>query len=69
MQEYKVERHASSFLPDGEWKMVWNDEFDADQLDRSKWDFRYSMMGKRAKHFSSDRKRRRLLHHPAANRL
>ena len=51
MQEYKVERHASSFLPDGEWKMVWNDEFDADQLDRSKWDFRYSMMGKRAKHF------------------
>ena len=27
--------------------MVWNDEFDGTELDRTKWDYRLSMMGKR----------------------
>ena len=48
MQEYKVENHESSFLPDGkEFKLVWADEFDGTVLDRTKWDYRLSMMGKR----------------------
>ena len=48
MQEYKVEGHVSSFLPEGHiWKLIWADEFDGTELDRSKWDYRLSMMGKR----------------------
>ncbi len=47
MQEYKVDGHASSYLPVGkEWNLVWSDEFDGYELDRSKWDFRLSMMGR-----------------------
>ena len=48
MTEYKVDGHVSSFLPeDKEWKLVWNDEFDGKELDKTKWDFRLHMMGKR----------------------
>ncbi len=48
MKEYKVEGHVSSYLPENkEWKLVWNDEFDGTELDRSKWDYRLCMMGKR----------------------
>jgi len=47
MTEYKVEGHESSFLPEGNWDLVWADEFDGKELDRSKWDYRMSMMGKR----------------------
>ena len=47
MKEYPVEGHETSFLPEGSWKMVWNDEFDGVELDRSKWDYRLSMMGRR----------------------
>jgi len=47
MKEYPVEGHEASFLPEGEWKMVWNDEFDGTVLDRSRWDYRLSMMGRR----------------------
>ena len=47
MTEYKVENHISSFLPDGKWKMVFNDEFDGPELDTSKWYFRLHMAGKR----------------------
>lgn len=46
MNEYKVSGHESSWLPEGDWEMVWNDEFDGKELDRSKWDYRMSMMGK-----------------------
>jgi len=46
MLKYQVAGHEDSFLPDGMWKMVWNDEFDGTELDRSKWDYRLSMMGK-----------------------
>ena len=45
MQKFNVDKHEASFLPDGKWKMVWNDEFDGDTLDNSKWDYRLSMMG------------------------
>lgn len=47
MKEYKVPNHVSSFLPDGNFTLVWSDEFDGDTLDRSKWDYRLNMMGKR----------------------
>jgi len=47
MKEYIVKDHAPSLLPEGEWKLVWNDEFDGKELDRDKWDYRLCMMGKR----------------------
>ena len=55
MKEYKVEGHESSFLPEGkEWKLVWNDEFDGKELDKTKWDFRTHMMGKRHRTWIED---------------
>ena len=47
MKEYPVGGHEPSFLPEGNWKMVWNDEFDGTVLDRTRWDYRLSMMGRR----------------------
>lgn len=48
MRKIEIENHEPSFLPDGkEWELVWADEFDGDTLDRTKWDYRLSMMGKR----------------------
>ena len=48
MKFFEVEGHEPSLLPEGnEFELVWHDEFDGDTLDRSKWDFRYCMMGKR----------------------
>ena len=47
MQKFTLADHEDSLLPDGNWKLVWNDEFDGTELDRTKWDFRMSMMGKR----------------------
>ena len=46
MNEFKVEGHEPSLMPPGEWDLVWSDEFDGTELDRSKWDYRLSMMGK-----------------------
>ena len=47
MRTFELDGHEPSLLPDGNWKLVWNDEFDGTELDRSKWDFRLSMMNKR----------------------
>lgn len=47
MQIFDIKDHEASWLPDGNWKLAWADEFDGNELDRSKWDFRMSMMGKR----------------------
>ena len=48
MKKFEVENHEPSFLPEGnEWKLVWSDEFDGTELDRTKWDYRMSMMGQR----------------------
>ncbi|MBR0459386.1 MAG: glycoside hydrolase family 16 protein [Victivallales bacterium] len=47
MQSFSLANHEDSLLPDGNWKLVWNDEFDGTELDRSKWDYRLTMMGKR----------------------
>ena len=47
MQKYPVNGHEASLLPEGEWELAWHDEFDGTVLDRTKWDYRLSMMGKR----------------------
>jgi len=47
MQIIDIKNHESSYLPDGKWELVWADEFDGTELDRTKWDYRYSMMGTR----------------------
>ena len=48
MKEFKVENHASSYLPEVyEWEYIWGDEFDGHELDTSKWDYRTHMMHKR----------------------
>ncbi|MDO5577556.1 MAG: glycoside hydrolase family 16 protein [Fibrobacter sp.] len=48
MKEYKVENHVSSFLPENKnWKLVWSDEFDGNELDTSKWYYRLHMTGKK----------------------
>lgn len=46
MSMFEVNGHQPSILPSGNWKMVFSDEFDGSTLDRTKWDFRTSMMGK-----------------------
>ena len=48
MKEFEVSGHVPSLVPEGrEWKLVWADEFDGTELDRTKWDYRLYMMGKR----------------------
>lgn len=47
MQKFEVKDHEYSLLPEGNWKLVWSDEFDGTVLDMTKWDYRLSMMGKR----------------------
>lgn len=47
MKKFEVKDHEPSYLPDGEWKLVWADEFDGTELDRTKWDFRLNYWGKR----------------------
>ncbi len=49
MKEYKVEGHVSSYLPKNkEWKLVWNDEFDGTELDKTKWMFRTHFWGRKS---------------------
>ena len=48
MKQFQVEQHADSYLPeDKNWKLVWSDEFDGTELDRSKWGFRLNFWGQR----------------------
>ncbi len=54
MKTFEVKDHAPSFLPEGEWKLVWADEFDGTELDTTKWDFRLCMMGKRHKTWDTE---------------
>ena len=54
MQKFDVENHTASMLPDGKWALVWADEFDGKELDRTKWDTRLYMMGKRALQWVED---------------
>ena len=48
MKIFEVDGHSPSLLPDGvELELVWSDEFDGDEIDGTKWDYRLCMMGKR----------------------
>ena len=49
-----VPGHAPSLLPLGrKWTLVWNDEFDGDRLDTTKWDYRTLFWGQRAHWFAA----------------
>ena len=52
MKKYEVANHEPSYLPDGDWELVWSDEFDGNELDESKWGFRLDFWGKRSLTFS-----------------
>ena len=45
MKKFEVEGHEPSYLPEGEWKIAWADEFDGTELDTSKWSFRLNFWG------------------------
>ena len=45
MKKIEVQGHEPSYLPAGEWQLVWSDEFDGTELDRTKWDFRLNFWG------------------------
>jgi beta-glucanase (GH16 family) len=48
-------KHVKSLLPTNKkWKLVWNDEFDKNTLDSSKWDFRLHLMQQRHETFATD---------------
>lgn len=46
MKRFEVKDHEPSYLPEGEWKLIWADEFDGTELDRSKWSFRLNFWGR-----------------------
>ena len=51
--ESHVEGKAPSLLPDGKkFKLVWNDEFDGDALDTTKWSYRTNFWGRSAHWFA-----------------
>ena len=52
MKEYKVANHEPSYLPEGEWELVWSDEFDGNELDETKWGYRLDFWGNRSLTFS-----------------
>lgn len=55
MKKYDVKDHSPSYLPDGkEWELIWADEFDGPELDRTKWDYRLHLGGKRHECFIED---------------
>ena len=54
MKKFEVSGHEPSYLPDGDWQLVWADEFDGTELDRSKWDYRLYFQGKRHKCWIDD---------------
>lgn len=54
MKKYEVENHVPSYLPEGNWKLVWNDEFDGTELDMTKWNFRLNYWGKKSPTFTDE---------------
>ena len=52
MRKFDIAGHEPSLLPDGEWKLAWSDEFDGDELDRTKWDYRLNFWGERFEAYS-----------------
>jgi len=53
MENHETIKHVESLLPKNKnWRLVWNDEFDGDTLDRSKWDYRLYLMQQRHQPFA-----------------
>lgn len=51
----QAEEPVPGRLPAGkQWKLVWSDEFDGTELDRSKWDFRLHIMQTRYETWTED---------------
>ena len=49
-----VEGREASLLPSGrKFKLVWNDEFDGDKLDETKWGYRTNFWGRSAHWFAT----------------
>ena len=52
---FSVEGQAPSLLPsEKKWKLVWNDEFDGEALDESKWDYRLHYWGYESPTFTKE---------------
>ena len=50
-----TDAYIESNLPEGKnWKLVWSDEFDGTELDRTKWDFRLHLMQTRHETWTED---------------
>lgn len=47
MKKFEVKNHEPSYVPEGEWELIWSDEFDGTELDMTKWDYRLHMWGER----------------------
>lgn len=55
MKDLLKKDHVLSLLPKNKkWELIWNDEFDGDSLDRSKWDFRLHLMQRRHQTFTDE---------------
>ncbi|MDF2927221.1 MAG: bglA 1 [Paenibacillaceae bacterium] len=55
MKPVLSEKHAASLLPDHKnWTLVWHDEFDGLELDRSKWRCRLHLMQQRHHTFTEE---------------
>ena len=54
MNKYEILNHEPSYLPEGEWKLIWSDEFDGNKLDTSKWGFRKYYWGKKSPTFTEE---------------
>ena len=52
-ETHPVPGHEPSLLPPGDWTLVWNDEFDGTELDRTKWLFREWFWRRRMKGFTN----------------
>jgi beta-glucanase (GH16 family) len=56
MKEFKMTNgEISSFLPtEKKWKLVWHDEFNGNNLDESKWNYRLNFWGYRSPAFTKE---------------
>jgi len=55
MIKFNLDGHEPSFLPEGkEWKLIWNDEFDGKELDRTKWTFRLDFWGRKFQTYTNE---------------
>jgi len=55
VKNFDIDNHEPSFLPEGtNWELVWSDEFDGTELDRSKWGFRLNFWGRKFQTYTDE---------------